>query len=261
MKLSILSENMAGMRFGAEHGISYLFEKDGRKILLDAGHSDLYIRNARLMNIDVDKEVDTVVLSHGHWDHGDGLLHLKGKKLICHPDVWLKRYRKDEKSSEVGLAFSREEALQRFSIMESSQAYEIFPGAWFIGEVPRLNDFESQTTGFKLQDGSDDYVNDDSGLMFVENNKLIIISGCAHSGICNTIEHCKKISGIDEVKVVLGGFHLKKTDNQTLKTIEYLQEQNIEYIYPSHCTDMPALAAFYNAFKFTQLRTGMVFSW
>jgi len=81
MKLTVLTENTASKNFLTEHGLSYLIEYNGKKILFDTGHSDVFLKNAKQLNINLD-EVETVVLSHGHWDHGNGLKHLKNKTLI-----------------------------------------------------------------------------------------------------------------------------------------------------------------------------------
>ena len=91
MKLTVLTENVANYRFLAEHGLSYLVEHDSARLLFDAGNSDVFLQNAARLSIDIDS-IDTVVLSHGHWDHGDGLAFLSGKRLICHPNAFAKRY-------------------------------------------------------------------------------------------------------------------------------------------------------------------------
>ncbi|HPY82375.1 MAG TPA: MBL fold metallo-hydrolase, partial [Bacteroidales bacterium] len=91
--------------------------------------------------------------------------------------------------------------------------------------------------------------------------QLIIISGCAHAGICNTIEYAKKVTGLKSVFAVLGGFHLKHPDEQTVQTIAYFKAHAIQHIYPSHCTELPALALFYQEFKIRLLHTGMILSW
>ena len=94
MKLSILTENSAGSTFCAEHGLSYLIDIDGESILFDTGHSDCFLKNADKLGRDIDTEVKTLVLSHGHWDHGNGLTHLRGQTLITHPAAFRNRYRK-----------------------------------------------------------------------------------------------------------------------------------------------------------------------
>ena len=94
MKLTVLTDNCAGAGYVAEHGLSYLIEHESKKILFDTGHTDVFLRNAKILNIDIQKEIDTAVLSHGHWDHGDGLRYLKNKKLISHPNSFSKRFRR-----------------------------------------------------------------------------------------------------------------------------------------------------------------------
>ena len=255
MKINILTENTASGKFMAEHGLSYFIEYD-TEILFDTGHSDVFLQNAQKLNIDID-QVKTVVLSHGHWDHGNGLKYLKDKKLICHPEVFQKRFRKND-NENIGLDLSFEELNQRFDIESSKTPYNISENIIFMGGIPRLNAFESQTTSFALENDIDDFICDDSGLVLTVNHEIIVISGCAHSGICNMIENAKKITGINKIKAVIGGFHLKYNNLQTIETIKYLKEQDIEELYPSHCTELPALSLFFNEFKIKQLKTGMV---
>lgn len=270
MKLQILTENHAGGRLGAEHGISYWIEFKGKNILFDTGHTDLFLKNAESMGIDIPNQIDYLVLSHGHWDHGNGLKFLMEKypqlssrrsgkqkvKFISHPGVFQKRYRKGE-SEDLGITVNRVGVEAYFDAKFSISNHEIIPGAHFLGEVPRLNNFEGKATPYILEDGSMDLITDDSGIVFVEDDKLILISGCAHSGICNMMEYAKKITGLTHFKAVLGGFHLKNNNLQTRESITYLKSQNIDQIYPSHCTQLAALVAFSREFEFPQLMTGM----
>ncbi|NOR65356.1 MAG: MBL fold metallo-hydrolase [Candidatus Scalindua sp.] len=257
MKISILTENCAGPHFRAEHGLSYLIEVEGLNLLFDTGHSDVFLNNAQQLNIDLEKEVETIVLSHGHWDHGDGLQHLEGKTLITHPASFTVRYRKSD-HTYVGLGLTRKDIASRFNLITSEGPYFITPGVVFLGAIPRLNEFESQTTSFIDNQGQEDYVPDDSGLAIIHNNQLVIISGCAHSGICNMIDYAMEITGIRKIKAVLGGFHLKHLSTQTKRTIKYLKDYRISTLFPSHCTELPALLAFYDAFKINQLKSGMI---
>ena len=118
MKINILTENVAGGKFLAEHGLSYLIEIDNEQILFDAGHSEVFLKNARNLGIDIHKNVQKVVLSHGHWDHGDGLQYLQNKTLITHPASFAKRFHKNDKSP-VGLSFSKEDAANKFTLIET----------------------------------------------------------------------------------------------------------------------------------------------
>ncbi len=258
MKLTILTENAAGGNFTAEHGLSYLVECDNQQILLDTGHSDVFLKNAKLLNINLD-EIETIVLSHGHWDHGNGLKYLNNKILICHPNSFIKRYRKGS-NQNIGLDLTHDELQNRFKLVKSKEPYSISEKIIFLGEIPRLNSFESKATTFVDENQNDDFVIDDSALAITVGDELVVVSGCSHSGICNIVEYAKSVSGIEKVKAVFGGFHLKEINKQTKETINYFKRNGIKEIHPSHCTELPALAAFFNEFKIKQVKTGMVFN-
>ncbi|HPF50855.1 MAG TPA: MBL fold metallo-hydrolase [Draconibacterium sp.] len=259
MKINILTDNVAGSRYKAEHGLSYLLEIDGEKILFDTGHSNLFLENAAQMGINIQDEVLTVVLSHGHWDHGNGLKYLKNKTLIAHPGIFSKRYRKKD-HSYLGLNLEQNEAEKTFNLQLSSSPVRVTSHLWFLGEIPRINDFEAKSTTFVLENGEEDFVSDDSALVAIKNNELIIISGCAHSGICNICEYAKELTGISKIKAVIGGFHLKDQGEQTIKTIEYFKQNQIELPLPSHCTELLAKVLFQQQFNFPEVKTGLSFS-
>lgn len=257
LKITILTENVAGGKFLAEHGLAYLVEIDKKQILFDTGHSDVFLRNAEQLGIDIKNDVQTVVLSHGHWDHGDGLQFIENKQLITHPNSFIKRYRKADHSS-VGLSLTRKQIENNYNLQESKAPVQILKNLFFLGQIPRKNNFEAQTTTFVDEKGNPDFVSDDSALAAVINNELIVITGCSHSGICNICEHAKKVTGIEKIRVVIGGFHLKKQNLQTEETVEYFKFNEVEKLFPSHCTELPALASFYNEFKIQQIKTGTI---
>ncbi|WP_111706261.1 MBL fold metallo-hydrolase [Lutibacter citreus] len=256
MKLTVLTENCAGKKFEAEHGLSYLIEHNNNKILFDTGATDVFLKNAKLLNIDIENDIDTVVLSHGHWDHGGGLKYLKDKTLITHPSSFIKRYRKKDKSP-IGLTLSDEELNEKFKIIKSSKPYIINDSMIFLGEIPRLNNFEAKTTSFIDSRREPDFVPDDSALVLLNKDEIIIVTGCSHSGICNIIDYAQKKFKRSKIKAVIGGFHLKNNDAQTQETIRFLKKCKISKIFPSHCTAEPAIEAFQKEFKFKRLKTGM----
>lgn len=256
MKLTVLTENAAGGRCLAEHGLSYLIESQGNKVLLDAGHSDVFLRNAAYLGIDLNNEIDSVILSHGHWDHGDGLRHLKGKSLYFHPQVFINRYRRSD-DTYLGLKMSEAEMHSQFNLHTSISPIEVKPGILFLGEIPRINDFEAKSTPFIDADGKPDFVLDDSAVVVTEDDGIVVITGCAHAGICNTVAYAISVTGVTNVKAVVGGFHLKKNDAITSKTIEWLKEIGVQDVLPTHCTELEALSAFSREFGATQLKTGM----
>ncbi len=257
MQITILTENTAGGAFLAEHGLSYLIEFNGKKILLDTGHSNVFLKNAKQLAIDLEKEVDVIVLSHGHWDHGNGLKYLSDKLLITHPLSFIKRYRKGE-NKNIGLDLSKEVLEKQFDLKTSDKPFYITDKIIFLGSIPRDNDFEAKTTPFENENRTPDFIPDDSALAFVRGDEFIVVTGCSHAGICNIIEYAKKVTGLSKVAGVIGGFHLKYHNKQTLQTIEYFKKESINSIYPAHCTALPALSAFYDAFQIEQVKSGMV---
>ncbi len=259
MKLRVLTENNASGHFLAEHGLSYLIEHDGKTILFDTGHTDIFYRNAVQFGINLNNQVDVIVLSHGHWDHGGGLQYIQNKPLLTHPASFMKRYNKYS-SSFSGLQLTQKEIEQQFQLITSEKPYYITDQIIFLGEIPRVNIFESQTTTFVDKNGSEDYIPDDTALAIINNNQLVIVSGCAHSGICNICDYAIKLTGIQTIQAVIGGFHLKKNDNQTKETIQYFKDAGVDRLYPSHCTELPALSAFHSHFKTTQVKTGFTFT-
>ena len=257
MKITILTENMAGGKFLAEHGLSYLIQYDGKNILFDTGHTDVFLKNSMAMGIDLPSEVDTIVLSHGHWDHGNGLQYIDNKVLITHPASFIKRFRKGGEQN-IGLVLSRSEIEKKFKLITSELSYYITDKIIFAGGIPRANDFESKETPFADEYGNDDFVPDDSALILIKDYELVIISGCAHSGICNITDYARRITKIEKIKLVMGGFHLKNKDEKTQKTIEYFKQCGVQTIIPSHCTELPALCMFYEHFNIKQLKTVQV---
>jgi 7,8-dihydropterin-6-yl-methyl-4-(beta-D-ribofuranosyl)aminobenzene 5'-phosphate synthase len=252
MRLIVLNDEVAGI-CPAEHGLSFLIEAD-RKILFDVGPSDMFKNNALELGLNLD-DIYAVVLSHGHWDHGNGLKFIKYKKLICHPACFTKRYRKKDKSY-IGLPVTLEEARESFDLIVSKEPYNISDKIIFLGEVPRRDNFEAKSTSFIFEDGKDDFVIDDSALAVKSNQGLIVVAGCSHAGICNIIEYARKVSGIKKVHAIIGGFHLKEVDEVTLETIAYLKKQKIDKIFPSHCVGIPVIKLFEKELGAIRVRSG-----
>ncbi len=257
MRISVLTENHAGSITMAEHGLSYLIESDSKRILFDTGQSDVFMRNAEVMNINM-RNIDIVILSHGHFDHGNGLEYLQGGSIICHPGCFVRRFRGKDRSY-IGLRNTKDELSVKFKLITSSKPYKISEKIFFLGEIPRLTDFESKTTSFVFEDGTPDYVQDDSAVAFILPEGLFVITGCGHSGIVNTLEYSKRVTGVNNVFGIMGGYHLKEIDLQLKKTIKYLKTNRIKHIYPSHCTELPALSSFYDSFGIKQINTGDIY--
>lgn len=174
-----------------EHGLSLYIEVDGYKILLDAGQTDIFKKNAKKLGVNLD-DLDTIVLSHGHYDHGNGLKHIDKKiPLICCPGCDC--YRVSKRTGNYGgLNQKIEELSEKFDLIQTTEPYKITENIFFLGQIERKTDFETKSFPMTKEDGTDDAAIDDTGIAIKTSKGLIVISGCAHSGICNTVEFAKK---------------------------------------------------------------------
>lgn len=257
LKITILSDKLASGRCGSEHGLSFLIEAD-RRILFDTGSSDLFLRNAKIIGIDLET-VDTVVLSHGHYDHGNGLQFVSGKTIVIHPNAFAQRI-SERSGRNISIAVDRESVESRNRIVETRGPLWLSEQIAYLGEIPRIVPFEMEcSTPFHFTDGTPDPVIDDSGLAVKTENGLIVISGCAHSGICNIVEQARKVTGTSNVYGVIGGFHLTEIDERLQQTIDYLKNIGTEYVMPSHCTSDDVRAIFRNEFFSPEVKTGLAF--
>lgn len=240
IKLKILAENRDNCEFKGESGLSVLMEVFGNKFLLDTGYSDLFLRNARLLNLDL-SQIDTLVLTHGHSDHTNGIAYLNdGMNIILHPAAFKDRW-SIRKKEYVGLPMSEEELKSRHNVFETKDSVEVYPNCFFLGEIPMLIDFEMKGNfSTTLDEGltEKDYTEDDSGIAIKTEEGLFIMTGCGHRGVCNTIERAKKVTGQNKVYGVFGGFHLRNLEKQKDiidQTIEYLRVNNVKVLYLGHC--------------------------
>ncbi|AGB01770.1 MBL fold metallo-hydrolase [Methanoregula formicica] len=249
----------------AEHGLSCLVKVFSRKkehaILLDAGLSaECLPRNACQMRISL-AGIEAVVLSHGHYDHTgalDCVVSGAGRQipLIAHPDAFLPRRRNVPGKGIFNQRFPDAVALKRAGadIRMRSGPSTLAAGHLLVtGEVERKTSFEKGVTGAEIErDGKwvADLLRDDQALvMSVKDKGLVVLSGCAHAGIINTVEYAKKITGTDHVHAVLGGFHLsgKVYEQVVPPTIEAMTQINPQYIVPMHCTGWSTINRFMTA--------------
>lgn len=265
IRISTLAENSASwLKLLAEWGLSMLIEVDDTTILMDTGYSMVAAHNARIMGEDLSK-IDKIVFSHGHEDHTGGLLELlrlrnlvnKPVEIIAHPDVWkAKLWRSSDgtRFDEIGIPYSREQAENLGAdFCLSEEPVWITDHIVTSGEVPMVTDFEAidYNACVKTAEGvSNDPLNDDLTLFITSDKGLIVISGCAHRGIINTIIRGKELTGSEKVYAVIGGIHLFGADEERLrKTIAEFRRLDIQHIGVSHCTGHIASARLYNEFN------------
>jgi 7,8-dihydropterin-6-yl-methyl-4-(beta-D-ribofuranosyl)aminobenzene 5'-phosphate synthase len=246
----------------AEHGFSMLIRVlSGRKsnsILFDTGSSRSgVIENAKIMGLDL-SEVEGIVLSHGHYDHFGGLLSaLKATNkanlpIIVHEDMFKTRGTANyDGTIRIYPEFPTREQLGSARLINTKQPYAIADGMILVtGEIPRETSFEKGYLKHKaLINGSwqpDPLIWDDRAVVFnIKGKGLVIISGCAHAGIINTISYAQRISGIVNTYAVMGGFHLagKENENRIEQTVKELGRICPKRIVPSHCTGWRGMCA------------------
>lgn len=259
MKLTVLVDNNTFIDeyYFGEPALSFFIEENDEKILFDVAYSDIFLKNAELMKIDLQK-INYLVLSHGHNDHTGGLRYFKQNdlskvKLIAHPQVF-------EKREFNGLDISSPVSLEELKVKEyinGTKLVKITDKLFFLGQIERTNDFENNPVGFKTLYKTKDYLEDDTALVYLAKNGLFIITACSHSGICNIIEQAKKVFKINEIAGIIGGFHLLKKDIQLVKTVEYLKEQNIKELYPCHCVSLYAKHKLYETCNVKEVGVGL----
>jgi 7,8-dihydropterin-6-yl-methyl-4-(beta-D-ribofuranosyl)aminobenzene 5'-phosphate synthase len=276
MKLTVLVDNntLIDRYFFGEPGLSYYIEDNGEKILFDTGYSDVFIKNAFKMNIDL-LDVDFLVLSHGHFDHTWGLdplikIHTEAvieKKaqrkatLVAHPLIFSSR--KYDDLEEVGSVITKNRLEGFFKIKLSKKPLWLTDNLVFLGEIPRKNDFEAKKpigkTVFENVE-KDDYILDDSALVYKSPKGLVVITGCSHSGICNIIEYAKETCGTEKIIDVIGGFHLLDPSHKQLQgTVEYLRAIQPQIVHACHCTDLNSKIALSKVVNLGETGVGMEF--
>ena len=235
VKIVILNDTRNSKKdlFENDDGFSAYIESENHKILFDAGPTNKFINNAEKLNIDLNK-IDTAILSHGHFDHGDGFKFFnKRVKFISHPNCILKRWWRDDHTHFSGIQLSKEELENKYDVEFTRKPYKVSNEIYYLGEIDR----KSKVTIRKwvLEDGTNDEVLDDSGMAINTKQGIIVIAGCSHSGISNIIEHAKRVTGNNRVRAVIGGFHLRETNIEVDKTIEYMKN-NVDEVILAHCT-------------------------
>ena len=230
MRLVVLIDNCTinGKNLKGEGGASYYIEDEDKKFLLDTGASGLFMENAKNLDINLD-DIDTVVLSHGHYDHAGGIkdfIESRDDKIniICHP---LSFNKKKKGNTNMGAPYRKDEIIKLANVNFSDKPVKVSKNITYLGQIPDIMDFENRKLMGEIEiDGKykDDYIMDDSALLYENQDGIYIITGCSHSGICNIIEYAKKVSGKDKLLGIIGGTHLQEINEQLYKTIEYFKE-------------------------------------
>lgn len=231
---------------GPKAGFSLLIKSNKKKILFDVAFLDDIQKNSRKGDVSL-KDIDYLVLSHGHRDHVEGLRFIdysEVKHLLAHPDCFQKKYYPTP-TNYAGCPLVLDYLRAKTNVILSREPFWIKKDKIvFLGEISRKIKFEIEKNpiGY-LENGKGDYVLDDSAIAIKSEKGIILITGCSHSGICNIIEYAKYICKQNTIYALLGGFHLFNKDIID-KTIEFIKKENITYIHPGHCLNEYAFSEF-----------------
>ena len=252
IKLTTLSENTAG-RVGllAEWGLSILVEVDDYKILLDTGLGVSAACNAAFLGIDL-SSVYKIVISHGHRDHTGGMVHVLNAikreiDIIAHPDIWASKYSGTFGTGKeyAGIPFAREalESLGANFVLTKEPVW-ISDNIVTSGEIPMRTEYENIDAELYVKDDEifqPDSLWDDLALFIKTGIGLVIVLGCGHRGIINTLYHAQELTGVERIHMVVGGTHLIRASRERMDlTVAELKRLGVHNLGVSHCTGLPA---------------------
>ncbi|MDM9631475.1 MBL fold metallo-hydrolase [Robiginitalea aurantiaca] len=253
LKITTLSTMLTNGKGIGEWGYSALIEVDGRKILFDTGaRPETVLNNARELGIDL-SDVEDVFLSHNHWDHTGGLLTLREALKKSNPNA-LKRvhvgdgiFSKRVNSDNTLLV--TKEALEEDNVtfIVYSGQRELFPGVWITGPIQRIHDERNWSGNGKIETENgtiEDTIPEDQSLVIDTPEGYVLVSGCGHAGLVNTLEHIHANINKEAVFAIIGGFHLiQASDEQLNWTAGKLKDFGVSKIIGSHCTGINSLYA------------------
>lgn len=255
IRVTLLVENTAfGRHTRAEHGLAFWIEKGPHRILFDTGQTpEVLYHNADCLGIDL-STTDTVVLSHGHYDHTGGLKRVLSQgndiDVFLHPGAMARRFSrgKDGSVQEIGTAGPRDRGdlkAMAASVTWTSGCTQVREGLWVTGGIPRETEYEDTGGDFFL-DGTCEFpdpIEDDQAIFFDSAQGTVVLLGCAHSGIVNTLQHIRKQTGPRPIAAIIGGTHLvRASEDRMVETVAALRELEVSLLAPVHCTGARAQA-------------------
>ncbi len=248
-----------------EHGLAYQIET----IIGGKPHSCLFdfaadahgvMKNMDLLKIDLTK-IEALGISHDHWDHQTAFLEImkakkdqfrKGIPLYVGEQMFAGTYQRLPDGKIISLlALNRSdvEALGIVRIVEIQDPTPIIPGAYLTGKVEQVTDYEKIPPSFVAKKGNEyvqeHFPGEQAVILNAKGKGLVVLSACAHRGIVNTVKHAQKMTGIERVYLVMGGFHLTNARPEVIKkTVADIKAINPQYIVPTHCTGFEAITTF-----------------
>ncbi len=269
IQITIIAEDTAGPRGTVgEHGLAVWIERDGQAVLFDTGQGLALRRNAEALGIDLSR-TEAIVISHGHYDHtgglNDALALAPDATVFFHPDALHPKYRPSDTGQCDEIGIPQLPKIDTRNIRAGREICEVAPGVRITGEIPRVTDYED-TGGRFYRDAScssPDPLLDDQALFFEVSDGLVVILGCAHAGVINTLEHFRLQTGAKRIHAILGGMHLLHASTYRIeRTIAAFTDFGIDFFCPCHCTGEAAIQALRLSFgdRVLECKTGQRFA-
>jgi 7,8-dihydropterin-6-yl-methyl-4-(beta-D-ribofuranosyl)aminobenzene 5'-phosphate synthase len=249
--LQILADNRAEGGLEKEHGLSMWIEVDGRRILFDTGTGKIVESNARKLGIDM-YSADFLVLSHGHYDHSGGvapfLQHSRQSHVYCHPGAVMPRYAvRNGADTPIHMPHASMAAMDKLSEKRLHWVQEplrLGDHIGLTGHIPRKMSFEDTGGPFYFDPAGKrpDPIDDDMALWIRTNKGLVVVTGCCHAGVVNTLSYIFRLNNGMKIRALIGGFHLMGASPLRLElTMQALQAFEIDLLVPCHCTGQAAI--------------------
>jgi 7,8-dihydropterin-6-yl-methyl-4-(beta-D-ribofuranosyl)aminobenzene 5'-phosphate synthase len=253
LRITVLVDNVArSPHLLAEHGLSFWIEADDHRVLFDTGQGSALGPNAKHLAVALER-ADVIVLSHGHYDHTGGLSHVLARAgdapVYIHSLASAPKYAKRDETPRrfIGMpARSASDLLaNQVRVHHTEAPAQVCPGIWITGQIPRLAAFEAPGGQLFLDEQctKQDAVLDDQALFIESQDGLVVVLGCAHSGVVNTLDWIASTTGRTAIHAVLGGMHLFDASAEKLaSTAAALERYGVQVVAPCHCTGEAAIA-------------------